>query len=90
MGWIKHSDSKFLRTKWIDPYINLKKLKKVIRRESKCRSAKANQQYFPESIDITSSESTVYVRENIVAEERRNHHVGFLMRPNTKERNTKA
>lgn len=45
MGWIKHSDSKFLRAKWIDPYINLKKLKKVIRKESKCRSAKANQRY---------------------------------------------
>ena len=38
---------------------------------------KSESTVFPESIDITSSESTVYVRENIVAEERRNHHVGF-------------
>lgn len=31
---------------------------------------KSESTVFPESIDITSSESTVYVRENIVAEER--------------------
>lgn len=45
MGWVKHSDSKHLRTNWIDPYINIKKLKRTIREESKCRNVKVNQQY---------------------------------------------
>lgn len=31
---------------------------------------KSESTVFPESLDITSSKSTVYVRENIVAEER--------------------
>lgn len=34
LGWIKHSNSKSLKAKWIDPYIRIKKLKGIIRRES--------------------------------------------------------
>lgn len=35
LGWIKHSDSHYYYEKYIKPYINIKKLKEVIRHESR-------------------------------------------------------
>lgn len=46
LGWIKHSDSHMLFERWIRPYLNIKKLKNIIRKESKCRREKANQPSF--------------------------------------------
>jgi hypothetical protein len=34
LGWIKHSDSYQLYQKWIKPYVNIKRMKGVIRREN--------------------------------------------------------
>lgn len=35
LGWIKHSDSHFYFMKYIKPYINIKKLKEVVRNENR-------------------------------------------------------
>ena len=34
LGWIKHSDSYKFYQKWIKPYVNIKRMKGVIRREN--------------------------------------------------------
>ena len=40
MGWVKYSDSKKMREKWIDPYINIKALKEIIRGETHAGNTK--------------------------------------------------
>lgn len=47
LGWVKHSDSHILFEKRIRPYINIRMLKGIIRKESRCRNEKANQQFSP-------------------------------------------
>ena len=47
LGWIKHSDSFNLFNKWIKPYIQIKKLKQIIRchEKERCENVKNNRSY---------------------------------------------
>ena len=50
LGWVKHSDSFWFYKKWIATKIEIKKLKAMIRRRSKCKEEEVNPQCSPKRL----------------------------------------